>query len=687
VTRDEAGALAGLSVREETRGLAATFAGHLLAGLGAAVHRARASGFPILDRRKRADRVQAPDAVIADESSDADDAPIACSVRAWGRTGPRIGLPPDEALVQAATGVQALQWSWTGRPVWLVTPVVSYMTGMLAALGVAAAHLGRMRGLPGQRVHTSGLQGAFALNGGTYVTGPSHQSALLVGGDPRGVYPSYSLYPTADGWIFLGALTQPFWVKLMTFLDRVDLLVDERLQGNPLTFGAPALRAFVRAELEPIFARRGTAEWVRALREADIPCGAVQSRPDYLRDPEVRDAGLVRAPWEPPAAASIVAGAPAVRRAAAADGACLEGIRVLDLTSFIAGPVCPMLLADLGADVVKVETPDGDPFRMTAYGFHGWNRGKRSLVLDLKRPQGREVLLDLAREADVLVENFRGGVMDRLGLGWDRLRAVNPALVVTSITGAEGTLATLPGFDPIFQARSGFMTAQGGADEPVFHMIPYNDYSAGTLGALATIAALVARERDGRGQRVCTSLMRTALVDQAAHMDEPRPGGRDHVGPRAARRLYACADGWLCIASQGADDARGLTRLAGVAVPHATAPDGPEADRVAAALAELGRADALDRLAALGVPAAPCLGFAGLLADAHVQANGMLVTLDDPVLGAVTLGGPLVDFERTPIRYRRPGPGHGAHSREVLVEIGYDAARIAALVAAGVVRA
>jgi crotonobetainyl-CoA:carnitine CoA-transferase CaiB-like acyl-CoA transferase len=686
VTRSET-ALDGLVVREATRGLAGTFGGHLLAGLGAAVHREAASAFPILDRRKRIGASGAANAVIADESADAGGAPIACNVRTWGRTGPRTMLPPDEALVQAATGVQTQQWSWSGRPVWLATPMLSYMTGMLAALGVAAAHLGRLRGLPGQALHTSGLQAGFALNGGTYVTGPTHQSALLIGGDPRGVYPSYSLYPTADGWIFVGALTQPFWVKLMTFLDRVDLLVDERLQGNPLTFGAPALRAFVRGAIEPIFARRTTADWVRALREADIPCGAVQSRDEWLRDPELRASGLVGDVWEPPPAGSIVAGSPAAHRPAPPGDACLEGVRVLDLTSFIAGPVCPMLLGDLGADVIKIETLDGDPFRMTAYGFHGWNRGKRSLVLDLKRPQGLEALLDLVRSADVLVENFRGGVMERLGLGWDRLRAVNPALVMVSISGAEGALATLPGFDPVFQARSGFMTAQGGTDEPVFHMIAYNDYSAGTLGAFAAVAALVARERDGCGQRVTTSLMRTALVDQAAHMTVPRPGGRDYQGPSAARRLYACADGWLCVATQGEDDARGLATLAGGAVPFMAPADGAEATRLASALAECARSDALDRLASLGVPAAPCLVFADLLDDAHVRANGMFVTLEDPTLGAVTLGGPLIDFERTPIRYRSTGPGHGAHSAEVLREVGYDATRIASLVAAGVVRA
>lgn len=679
--------LDGLAVAARTTGLAGTFAGHLLAGLGAAVHRAAPSPFPILERRMHAGPPASAGIALADEASPVPDAPIAVRVRAWGRTGPRATLPPDEALVQAATGVQALQWSWSGRPVWLATPVVSYMTGMLAALAAAAAHFARLRGGRGQGVHVSGLQAAFALNSGTYVTGPAHQSALLVGGDPRGVYPSYSLYPTADGWVFLGALTQPFWVKLLTFLERVDLLVDERLQGNPLTFGAPELRAFVRAELGPIFARRTTAAWIEALRAADIPCGAVRTRDEYLRDPEVRAAGLVADPWEPPAAARVTDGSPARPRPASASDTCLAGIRVLDLTSFIAGPVCPMLLADLGADVVKVETADGDPFRMTAFGFHGWNRGKRSLVLDLKRPDGRDAFLDLVRGADVVVENFRGGVMDRLGLGWERLRAVNPALVLTSITGAEGPLATLPGFDPLFQARSGFMVAQGGTGEPVFHMIPYNDYCAGTLGALATVAALVARERRARGQRVELSLMRTALVDQAAHMTDVRPGGRDYLGPGAARRLYGCADGWVCVAAQDAAQARALGTLGHVTLAADAPAECPEAAAIASALAGLARGDALGRLAAAGVPAAPCLAFADMVADAHLRANGMFVTLPDATLGPVTIGGPFADFDATPIAYRRLGPEHGAHSRAVLAEAGFDAERIAGLVAAGVVRA
>src|SRR5207244_4512311 len=400
------------------------------------------------------------------------------------------------ALVAAACGVHAMQWSWSRRPVWLVTPMVAYMTGMLAALGVAAAVFARRRGAPGQEVRVSGLRAAFALNSGTYVTGRETRGSLSQFGDPRGQMPTYSLFRTADGWLFIGALTPAFLVKLMTVLERVDLLADPRLQGSPLAFGIPEIKDFVRRELDPILATRTTAEWLGVLGAADIPCGPVRTREEGRRDPAAR--GLARA-----------------------------------------GPFCPMLLADLGAEVLKIESADGDPFRLAAFGFVGWNRGKRSLVLDLKRAEGREVFLDLARRADVVVDNFRAGVMERLGLGWETLRGVNPRLIHTSITGygSSGPLATRPGFDPIFQACSGLMAAQGGADDPVFHLIAYTDYSAGALGALATVAALLARERTGRGQRVDVSLFRTSYVMQAA--PRPRRSSASSAPSPAPRRSRA----------------------------------------------------------------------------------------------------------------------------------------------------
>jgi crotonobetainyl-CoA:carnitine CoA-transferase CaiB-like acyl-CoA transferase len=743
--------LSGVRVVERARGLAAVYAGHLLCELGAEVVKVEAPGVAretpgdhvvnrgkrsvVLDPERAADaacrrRLDEGAAVILTDASeprpDACDGAVRCRVTPWGPHGHPAGLPDEEPLVAAATGVQALQWSWAGRPVWLVTPMIAYMTGMLGALGTVAALFARARGAPGQAVDVSAVGGAFALNSGTYVTGAGHRGSLSAQGDPRGVYPTYGIYRTADGWLFVGALTQAFWVKLMTTLDRVDLLVEPRLQGNPLTFGTPEVKELVRTALAPIFAARSNAEWVRVLREADIPCGAVGTRETFLRDPEARALGLVvpvedprlGPTWQPagpalfsdtpldPPRPAPVPGAdtervraevptwrpPAAPPAARPPRACLAGIRVLDLTSFIAGPFCPMLLADLGADVVKVESADGDPFRMAAFGFVGWNRGKRSLVLDLKRPEGRAVLLDVARGADVLVDNFRAGVMERLGIGSERLRAANPRLVHTSITGygSEGPLATLPGFDPVFQARSGLMAVQGGADEPVLHMVAYTDYCAGALGALATVAALCARERTGRGQRVDVSLFRTAFASQAAAMLLPpvgpeETGGRDFLGPSASRRLYACRDGWVCVAAADADAAAALGRMGGVSLGSSDPADGVGAEAVARALGALARADALERLRAAGVPAAPCLGFPALFDDPYLRAAGWFVEQEQPGLGPVLLGGPLIGFEATPVTYRRPAPVLGGDGAAVLREAGYDEGRIAALVASGIV--
>ncbi len=735
--------LAGVRVIERAEGLAASYAGFLLCELGAEVVRIEAAapersapGAHVLHRGKRSVALDqaadlspllaGADVVLSEDSVPEVAGLIRCHVTTWGRDGHPRQLPSDEALVAAETGVQAMQWSWTRRPVWLVTPLISYMTGMLAALGMTAALLARRRGAPAQLVEVSELGGSFALNSGTYVTGPDHRGSLTQNGDPRGVYPTYGLYRTADGWLFVGALIDAFWVKLMTVLERVDLLAHPLLQVSPLAFGTPEIMRLVRGELEPLFANRPTAEWLRLLRLADIPCGAVGTRDDFLRDPEARGLGLavsvddpVLGPtWQPAAPAAfsdtaipaprpaprpgedteaVRAEAPGWRRPPRAGSesprSCLDGVRVLDLTSFIAGPFCPLLLADLGAEVVKIESASGDPFRMAAFGFAGWNRGKRSVVLDLKRPEGRDVLLDLARGADVVVDNFRAGVMDRLGIGWERLRGVNPRLIHTSITGygSSGPLAALPGFDPVFQARSGLMQTQGGGDEPVVHLIAYNDYCAGALGALATVAALLARERTRRGQRVDVSLFRTAFAAQAAHMIlyPGRPalpsGGRDFLGPTACRRLYACQDGWLCLAAGSDAQAAALADVASTAVGLDDPADGPAAAAIAAALAPQPRAAALERLAAAGVPAAPCQTFEQLFSDPFLRASGALVEQLHPTLGPLVLAGPVIRFEATPITYHRAAPLLGADGAEVLGEIGYGPERIAALEAAGVV--
>jgi len=689
--------LRGLRIVEYARDLPARYAAFLLADLGAEVCALRDGArdrHPVLDRRKRILEVASAagraafrdaDAVLADRPIDGD-APadvVWCEVSGWGRRGPRRDEPYDEALVTALAGIQTFQWSWSGRPVWLVTPIVGYLTGMLAALGVTAALFARLRGAGGQRLAVSALDAAFTLNCGRFVAAPGFEGSLSEQGDPYGPYPTYAIYETRDGWLFVGALTSAFWVNLATCIDRLDLLSDPRLPESPMSPTTPEAKRIMRAALEAAFRTRTTTEWIEALQAADVPCGPVLSRAECLRDPMARagahvvavDDPLLGETWQPGSVAEFAGGVAGARAAAPASvpAQCLDGVRIVDFTSFIAGPFCPRLLADLGAEVLKIEVPGGDPFRYVQYGFVGWNRGKRSVVLDVKSAAGLAGMRALVGASEVLVDNVRVGVLDRLGLDAATLHALRDDLVHLSITGygRTGPDARRPGFDPVFQARCGIMRAQGGDDTPVVHTIAYNDYCAGALGALVTVAALYARDVHGASQRVDVSLFRTALIDQAADMllaagvEPVSSGGRDHLGPSASRRLYRCRDEWICV-SAVTDEARtALACLAAVA-SHDDAPSGSVAWALEAIFGGLTRAGALAALAVHGVPAAPCLRFPELLDHPQVRANQCLVEIHDEQLGPVVMAGPSIHFERTPMIYAGGAPRLGADTEDAL---------------------
>ncbi|MDH3680734.1 MAG: CoA transferase, partial [Acidimicrobiia bacterium] len=287
----------------------------------------------------------------------------------------------------------------------------------------------------------------------------------------------------------------------------------------------------------------------------------VESAPGSVRGPAPllgEHTGAVLAEWAAPSQEPQPIGTSSEPRHAERP---LAGVRVIDLASFIAGPVVSRHLAMLGAEVIKVEAPNGDPFRSIGPPFESWNQGKKSVVLDLTTAAGQELLHRLAATADVVIENFRPGVAARLGADRNALRAVNPDLVILSSPGygLDETMAGRPAFDPLVQALGGLMAAQGGVAvdpngvpngaEPVFLSVPIHDVATPTLGAFGLVMGLWQRARTGKCQDVRTSLVESTMAVQVAEYTryegrpEPQLGGFDHPGT-SSNHGYETDDGW-----------------------------------------------------------------------------------------------------------------------------------------------
>ncbi len=389
----------------------------------------------------------------------------------------------------------------------------------------------------------------------------------------------------------------------------------------------------------------------------------------------------------------------------------LDGVKVLELCQVMAGPTCGMLLADLGADVVKVEKlPGGDDTRAYAEpqvngesaAFLAMNRNKRSIALDLKQPAGQVALKRLVRDADVLIENFRKGTMEKFGLGYDALRAINPGLIYCAITGygRTGPYADKGGFDLVAQGASGLMSITGEPGrEPVKCGPPVCDINGGMLGALGIVAAYVHRLRTGAGQMVDTSLLEAGIHTTFWHSAiffatgvSPAPTGSAHV-LSAPYQAFPSRDGWVTIGGANPANWERLARM--MALPELLDDSRfkTNTDRMCnrAALFDLLAQKTRERttqelvraLDAAGIPAGPVNTIGEMLADPHVLAREMVVETVHPVAGPTKALGLPIKFTATPGRVRRPAPMLGEHTREVLHEAGFADAEIDALTESG----
>lgn len=369
----------------------------------------------------------------------------------------------------------------------------------------------------------------------------------------------------------------------------------------------------------------------------------------------------------------------------------LDGLLVLDLTTFLSGPYCTMMLGDMGAEVIKVERPDGDEARRMPPFVEGrsqpfalWNRNKRSIALDLKVANDAALLWKLVAKADVLVENFRPGALERAGFGWDALHRANPRLVVASISGfgQSGPWAQHGGFDMMAQGMSGLMAGNGPPDgEPYRLPIAITDLAAGMFTTSAILAALMARTKSGVGQRIDQSLFEAGLslgVYEAAHVftfgTEPERMGQLHRG-NSPYRVFRTCDGWITIGANKDAFWRRLCEMLG-------RPDLPEdprfrtnADRVAnnaslvpllqAALERQDNAHWLAELGKAGIPAEPVLTFDAAIAHPQAAARNMVQRIEDPERGTITTLASPLRLEGTPAVFKRRAPELDEHGAEI----------------------
>jgi crotonobetainyl-CoA:carnitine CoA-transferase CaiB-like acyl-CoA transferase len=644
---------------------------------------------------------------------------IHSAVRAWPSGHPSAEGPVDDLLVSARLGLCDEQQGHRDGPVFLRFPIGSWCAAYLCAIGVLARLIQRERGgALGGPAHTSVAQGAL-LPTMMHWARAEHPGDMFAFGLPKEICPS--LFACGDG----------VWIHLMRCADTDSPLMAEALAALGEGGRARANAAFTGFAMpgypnfganQEAFLTRPSHEWLDDFWSHDLPAQPAAPFGSILADDQARLNGYVTEVHDPDLGPVVQAGTPfstdpPSRVTGPAPGlgqhthevlsslteevvpvgaptpigpvrAPLEGLSVLDFGNFLAGPLGPMLLADLGADVVKVEATTGDQMRPIQRVFASCQRGKRGVALDLKSPDARSALDALVRWADVVHHNLRMPAARRLGIDDATLRAISPELVYchASSYGPQGDRADWPGYDQLFQACAGWeVIGAGVGNDPMWFRFGFMDHLCAMGSTVATLLAVLHRDRTGRGQVVTGSLLGGAvLTNGETYLDasgEPAPVPTvdgDLLGTGPGHRLYRLADGWLAlaagsdgelaatVAALGADGIGGLeeafARSTGPATVAALARAGVSAERVR-----------LDQ-------------GASFLDDATLRSLGLIAAYPHAEWGTLEQVGAFWDLGDLEVSLDRAPPSLGQHSVEVLRAAGMDEGAIDALLAQGVVK-
>jgi len=644
---------------------------------------------------------------------------IYCSLPGFASDDPRAQVRAFEGVVGAATATYRPQRSDSDRPVYTAIPISSNYAAFQAVVSIVIALFARERDGVGQRIEMPLFDSTFPSIGARamHVHDPAH-----VVPTSRGIWGGG--FECADGrWVqFGGAGNQNFrqFVEAagISAWDKEGLTDIERIMHDPDLFAEHLRRA------RELFKTRTAQEWEDLVAKAGSECAVCRTGAEWFAHPHAhasqmvleiedprygkmlqpginvrlsRTPGAVRGPAPQPnqhraeILAELAARPPHTPPPAveASMRAALEGVRVLDLCIILAGPTLGRTLAEFGADVIKIDNPT----RGGSVASHNdVNRGKRSILLDLKSEAGRDIFWQLLADADVVAQNYRAGKLSKLGLSYEEVRRRKPDIVYASLNafGHVGPWAARPGHEQFAQAATGMQRRFGGDGPPAIQPNPINDYGTGFMGAYAVALALLHRRRTGEGQHVDTALAYTAMMHQSPFMqlyggkcwDEP--SGQDTLGSGPLHRAYQASDGWVFIGARPDEVSRlaAVDGLAGVASLQGEALEQALAQR----LARDSVATWVARLTHAGIGAHRYLGdLDELMQDPWVVAHHLSLTREHEGMGLVTTCGPAPRLSRTPIRVGWPAPKPGADAHAILSEIGLGD-RLGALIEAGVVR-
>jgi crotonobetainyl-CoA:carnitine CoA-transferase CaiB-like acyl-CoA transferase len=634
-------------------------------------------------------------------------------------------------------------------PTFLGWPHATYGAAWLLQIGILGALLERARTGTGQAVTTSLLDGIAILSNARWVGGEKLGPPLLTSSHITTRHNNLrivvGLFECADGtWIQVHTGPRGAFDRLLKVVGREDLIEDAGLHVLGIAM-EPAVAEGLWNHLDRIFKSKPARYWCETLAAADVCCMPALKPGEalWLKQMEVNGLASVlpdgqrqlgklakfeRTPLElrldvpAPGAdndrlslgrlrsdrdGSNGGGAGAAQSLSGKRVGPLDGLLVLDFGAYMAGPFANRLFADLGARVIKVEEYGGDPMRGPQLGiFIGVQRGKQSLAVDLKTEEGRAIIHQLVRKADVVHHNMRAGAMERLGIGWQQLRELNPRLIFchSSGYGNDGEWSRLPTFEPLHSAITGMLSRTGGEGNPPDHYLSHMDYGCGLTSTVMVLAALIERERSGLGQYLevpqtgAGLLAMSDVYGQQGRTSESFPLDPEQRGHAPTNALYRTADGWIVIACYSSREWNGL-RLA-LAIDASEWSDFPTARNqrlgasavarvIEAALAGLSMAGAIRRLRAEGVPCTVPAPFepADIINDPTLRSRGVIVVEQHYEAGPIFEVGHTLRFGNANSWNLRPAPVTGQHSVQILRELGKSEAEINTLIDARIINA